>query len=97
MQSAKLRASKGWSALDGIQPNPQDADREAKAREFASMIRSTFEDTDQGKVVLDTMIQQYLTKPVVRPDDSQFAAGIREGRADVVRSILQQIEFAKAE
>ena len=66
----------------------------AKARGIATNFRECFA-TDTGKFVLDRLISITILRPTVTPESTQFDAGIREGRADLVRQILQQIEFAE--
>lgn len=77
-----------WEALEEAN---QD---NVKATEIATMYFRCF-DTDYGKVVIDDLVSKFLTKPIVRPNEDAFAQGIREGRADIVRQILIQLEYAK--
>jgi hypothetical protein len=92
----RLQATDGWEALeiDGEVLNQRKAGDAAKAREIASRVHECFR-SDAGKFVLDRLIQITLLRPTVTPAASQFEAGIREGRADLVRQILQQIETAE--
>lgn len=83
---------KGWTPQDGIPA--ANTDNEARAREIASLYRQTF-DSDAGQRVLEMLIKATLLQPIVKPHFTQFEAGIREGKADIVRQILAQIEFAK--
>ena len=89
----QLLQSKGWEGLETISNDPQD-ENYAQAIEIAEQIHKAFK-TGSGKYVLEYFVGLFLTKPIVRPGEDAFAQGIREGRADVMRQILQQIEFAK--
>lgn len=71
-----------------------DKHERSKANEIATMYFQCF-NTDIGQVVLEHLVEKFLTKPIVRPGEDNFSQGIREGRADLVRQILLQIEFAK--
>jgi len=66
----------------------------AQARSIATNFRECFS-TEAGKFVLDRLINITILRPTVTPESTQFDAGIREGRADLVRQILQQVEFAE--
>lgn len=85
--------SHGWQGLEAISNDPSDKNFE-QALELAKEIHKAF-NRGSGKYVLEHFVSTFLTKPIVRPNEDAFAQGIREGRADVVRQILQQIEFAK--
>ena len=89
----QLLKSQGWEGLNAISNDPGDENFE-QAMELAKQIHLTFT-SDSGKYVLEHFINTFLTKPIVRPGEDGNANGIREGRADVTRQILQQIEFAK--
>jgi len=89
----QLLKSQGWEGLEVISNDPGDKKFE-QAMELAKQIHLTFT-SDSGKYVLERFVNSFLTKPIVRPGEDAFAQGIREGRADVMRQILQQIEFAK--
>ena len=82
----------GWSGIEGLID-----DQKAKAfqaqLDHASLYRQTFA-TTAGRYVLEDLMQQFLRQRIVRPDDTQFAAGIRQGQADAVQRILAMIEFA---
>lgn len=93
MKPSKVMALKGWESLDlsGDRSREQNAEI---ANEIASMYYQTFS-TDAGQRVLEMMVQTFLTRPAARPGDDVLAVGIREGRADVVRQILQEMERAE--
>ena len=61
--------------------------------EFAHTVARTFK-TPDGKKLLDALVQKYLLTDIVKADDTQFASGIKQGRADVVKQILSQIEIS---
>lgn len=90
----QIMASDGWDQFDVDTADKEDLAAAAKELEFAGLVRQTYS-TDAGKVVLRRMIEAYLTCPVVEEHDTQFAAGIREGQARIVREILGQIEFSE--
>ena len=79
----------------------QDARRELLAREawakgfeIAKLHADVFA-TDAGQKLLAHWLRAFYAFPIVRPGEDAFAQGIREGRADVVRQILVQIEIAR--
>lgn len=87
----ELQSAVGWESLEPAISNDRNME---KALELAKEIHKAF-NSGSGKYVLKHLINTYLTKPIVRPGDDAFACGIREGRADVIRQILHNIEFAK--
>jgi len=89
----QLLKSHGWEGLEAINNDPSDENFE-QALELAKQIHLTFT-SDSGKYVLEHFVNTFLTKSIVRPGEDGNANGIREGRADVTRQILQNIEFAK--
>jgi hypothetical protein len=82
----------------GVFSDPEISDdqkREQWARGFEiAMLHAQVFNTDAGRRLLDLWIRQLLTGPIVRPYENQRADGIREGRADLVRQILIQLEIA---
>ena len=89
----KLLKSSSWESLESVTNDPS-GENFSLALELANEFHSAFR-RGSGKYILEHLVNTYLTKPIVRPNDDAFAQGIREGRADVVRQILQQIEFSK--
>lgn len=89
----KLLNSGTWEGLEAISNDPGDKNFE-QALELAEQIHKAFK-SGSGKYVLEHFVNVFLTKPIVRPGEDAYAQGIREGRADVIRQILQQIQFAK--
>jgi len=83
----------GWAALDIDGPGHTKED-EAKGREIASRFHECFR-TEAGQYVLNRLIDVTILRPVVTPASTQFEAGIREGRADIVRQIMANIEQAE--
>lgn len=92
-----LKEIEGWDALDIDSPalDKVRAEQEKEGRSLASLFHQAFVQNDAGRIVLDTMIKQTILKPTVTPNATQFEAGIREGRADMVRQILLNIELAE--
>ena len=80
--------------IDGDVLSEMQRGHTAKARSIATNFRECFT-TAAGKFVLDRLIRITVLRPTVTPEATQFEAGIREGRADLVRQILQQIEFSE--
>lgn len=87
----------GWDAVDAtaIRDAVEQMTEEqfAQALELASLYRQCFA-TEAGRRVLEDLSRMFLMQRVVRPDDTQFAAGIRQGQVDVVARCLAMIEFA---
>ncbi|MAN64437.1 MAG: hypothetical protein CMI60_21100 [Parvibaculum sp.] len=88
-----LKNKTGWAALD-IEGFTQIDANVVKGREIASQFHECFR-TDAGQYVLNRLISITLLRPTVTPAATQFEAGIREGRADIVRQILTQLETAE--
>lgn len=82
----------GWSGLEHLMEDQRARQFQAQL-EHASLYRQVFS-SPNGRAVLEDMRQMFLRQRIVRPDDTQFAAGIRQGQADVVQRILAMIEFA---
>ena len=68
-------------------------DDKNKALEIATLYFRCF-DSEVGRLVLEDLASKFLIRPIVRPNEDAFSQGIREGRADIVRQILNQIEFS---
>jgi len=92
-----LKKIQGWSALDLDGPAFDEIkkEQEKEGRSLASLFHQAFVQNDAGSTILGIMIKQTLLKPTVTPSATQFEAGIREGRADMVRQILLNIELAE--
>ena len=89
LEEALRDSSLNWESLEPI------VHEQSKSNlEIAKQIHNTFKE-GSGKYVLEFMIRKFLTKPIVIPGQDAFAQGIREGRADVVRQIMANIELAK--
>jgi len=80
----------GWESLNEIIDR---TDEQSKATEIATAYYQCF-NTEAGKWVLDHMIETFMTKPIVRSGEDNFAQGIRQGRYDVVVQLLNQVEYA---
>ena len=48
--------------------------------------------TPDGKKVLEGMVAKYLVNGSIHANDTQIGAGIKQGQANVVKSILAYIE-----
>ena len=62
--------------------------------ETADYIATLFE-TDTGKVVLEALVKKYKDRKIADPTLSHEMAYYRQGQADVVRWIEQQINKSK--
>lgn len=94
----KLLEQSGWDALE-IDDEAQARARFAQAseaREIATRFHECFR-TDSGQYVLRRLVEITIMRPTVTPQSTQFEAGIKEGRADLVRQILAQIELAETD
>lgn len=82
----------GWQGLEHLFGD-QAARQLQEQVEHASMYRQLFS-SPAGRYVLNDLVRMFLRQRIVRPDDTQFAAGIRQGQADIVQRIFAMIEFA---
>lgn len=80
-----------WADLE---PKQTTNDQRDRALERARLFSTTFS-TEAGQLVLKILKQTTIDRPVIKPDSTQFGAGIREGQNDIVRQILDQIRLAK--
>lgn len=85
----------GWAALDLSEFDRMNVTEREQALIVAGHFQNTFTMSEQGKFILRLLVEQYLLQRIVQPGDDEFAAGIRQGQADVVRFILRQIEIAR--
>ena len=92
-----IKQLRGWEALeiDGEKIDEIRKQQEAEGRELASLFHQTFVQNPAGQRVLELMIKQTIMRPTVTPAATQFEAGIREGKADLVRQILLNLEIAE--
>ena len=87
-----LKSVTGWDTLDLDRRG--DGQAIGEGFRIARLFSDTF-DTVVGQALLEHMIVTFLCRPIVRPADTQFEAGIRQGQADVVMQILSNIEIAR--
>ncbi len=87
----------GWSQFefDDESTKETQAEIEEKGKALATKYHQLYKQNPIGKEILAHMIRTTLMRATVLPQSTQFEAGIREGRADMVRQILQQIEIAE--
>lgn len=85
----------GWQGLDldGAAAETMSEEQQQQQLDHATMFRQCFA-ANAGQYVLEALVLKYLRTRIVEPHDTQFAAGIRQGHADVVRDILFLIELA---
>ena len=80
----------------GVFEPPPNLTREnwAKAFEIAKVHADVF-NTEPGQALLRHWLKVMFVAPIVRPHEDARADGIREGHADFVRQIFQQLEVAR--
>jgi hypothetical protein len=81
----------GW---DNDANRSNQLDNEKKAKELATQFRLAFHDSEAGRFVLEHLVKTFVKRQIVRPNDTQFEAGIRQGQANIVIDILAQIDYA---
>lgn len=81
----------GWGKIDNSVMNREN---EAKGKEIATQFRLAFHDNEAGRFVLKHLIDVFIKRRIVRERDDMFSAGIRQGQADVVIGILNEIDYA---
>ena len=81
----------GW---DNDTNRHNQTDNEKKAKEIATQFRLAFHDSESGRFVLEHLVKTFVKRQIVRPNDTQFEAGIRQGQANIVIDILAQIDYA---
>ena len=81
--------------FDPPETDPARAEQWFEAYRIAKMHADTFS-TDTGKELLQHWIKTFLARSIVRPGEDAFAQGIREGQANVVRQVLEQLELARS-
>jgi hypothetical protein len=70
--------------------------REAWAKGFGiAQLHAQVFNTEAGERLLQLWIRNLWANPIVRAGEDAFAQGIREGRADLVRQVLVQLEIAR--
>lgn len=87
LASETLVQANGWS--DIADNNEINQDR----LQFSHKIAKIF-GTIEGKEVLDAMVKKYLLATIANDTDTQIAIGRKQGRCDVVKYILSEIEIS---
>lgn len=90
----KIQEIRGWTPHDGLELPELTATEQLKALEFASLYVQAFVNNPAGARLLEHWIQTTIMRPTVI-GRNHAEDGVREGRADFVRGILQQIELAQ--
>lgn len=90
----QLLAQSGWSPLDAESIEALQEDQRKAALEVASVYRRVFESAD-GQRLLKLWMAGTILKPTAHPRATELEVGIREGRCDFVRGILNQIHLAR--
>lgn len=88
----RLAKVNGWEFLDV--DRPKDTSEVGEGFRIARLCSDTFA-SPAGQALLEHLIVCFICRPILRPADTQFEAGIRQGQADVVMQILSNIEIAK--
>lgn len=83
----------GWKGLESDAAEKLSEQEFTQQLDHATIFRQVFE-SPNGQYVLKSLIFKYLRNRIVQPGDDNFAAGIRQGHADVVQDLLFLIEFA---
>jgi hypothetical protein len=87
--SDTLIQATGWKEFDIADKDDNNQER----LDFSHSVASLFTSID-GKKLLDVFVKQFLLNNIVSPNDTQFAVGIKQGRADVIKQILAHIEIS---
>ena len=66
----------------------------AAAFQIAKLHADVF-NTEPGRELLKHWVKSMMVRPIVRPGQDAYSHGIREGQADFVRQVLQQLEVAR--
>ena len=89
LANEQITRAEGWSQFD-ITPTEDNAQ---KHLDISHKVAGVFS-TTEGKEILNLFVSRYLLNDIVTPHDTQFAVGIKQGRADVVKQILAHIEIS---
>jgi len=84
--------AEGWSEFDAVDAEDrvkQNSEHLQISHDVAKLYQSK-----AGKKILSMMVNRYLLTDIVTPHDTQFAAGIKQGKASVVKEILAHIEIS---
>lgn len=76
--------------------DPIEASQKSKdeSMRIASMYAKCFS-TKEGQLVLKDMISKFIMQSSHNPSDNILQVGIREGKAQLVKQILEQLHIAK--
>ena len=88
--SEELISAKGWQEFDVVDNTDKSNQQHL---DFAHDVAKIFK-TREGKRVLKAMVQKYLLGNIVSPNDTNMGVGIKQGRADVIKNIMAQIEIS---
>ena len=84
-----IAKAEGFSQFDMADNSTPSDDRLEKSHKIAKLFGSK-----AGREVLDIFIRDYLLADIVQEHSTQFSAGIRQGKASVVKQILAHIEIS---
>lgn len=71
----------------------EQAELEARAKEIDAVLAPLC--TPQGLKLIEYLESVFVNREVVRPNDTQFGAGIRQGEANVVLQLRNNYERIK--
>jgi hypothetical protein len=89
----QLMSGAGWESLGGQALDDLPPAKRDEALEFASLYRDVFVNNPAGARLLEHWIRTTIMRPTVQ-GRSYAEDAVREGRADFVRGILEQISMA---
>lgn len=93
-EATARKIAEGWASVTLERPAAETTEQWAAMFALAKLCADTFS-TPSGQALLTWLVATFIARPTVHPNDTQFAAGIREGQADVVRQLLTNIEIAR--
>lgn len=83
----KIQQATGWDTFENDVPQQE-------ASELAKLTSRVF-GTSDGKKLLDYLVERHITKPIATPNSDIITIGIRQGQANIVLNILEQIDKTK--
>ena len=90
-----------FDSIVGIQDPEELARNQAEQVEIHNrmdyLIHQVFEQNKAGKELLSLWKDALLLNPVVTPNETQFGAGIEQGKKDFIRLILLTIKKVEAD
>lgn len=66
------------------------AEQQRKAEEIDGLMKPLC--SRAGQKLLEHLEKQFVKRQIVRDNDTQFAAGIRQGEANIIRKLISETE-----